>query len=886
MIRQRKLFVSFLLTLLLIISQNAWAKPGEPVFKKLENGLTVIIEEEHTAPVVSVQMWVRVGSADETDKEAGISHVFEHMLFKGTARKKVGEIAQIIESVGGDINAYTSFDKTVYHLTVPSRHFSTGLDIISDAIQRSSFDPAELEKELQVVLEEIRMNEDSPGRKLYKTLLSEAYTRHPYGRPVIGYVNTVESFTREQILGFFNRWYIPNNMTLVIAGDVDAEAALEAVKKEFKGFRKKTDPHKKRPVEPRQKEIRTGVLGQKVQAAHLGLAFHIPKIKDEDTYSLDVLSLILGGGESSRLYRKLKIDASLVHGISSYTMSMKDPGLMLITANLEAKNAASVVSGAVREIRRLEYEGPDLEELERAKFNLESDFIYSRETMDGIASKLGYFDTTLGDINYEKKYLEGIRKVSSGDIKRVAGKYLLTSALSAAVILPEEEKTLVTGPVLVGAAEEADKEARAVFAGKKTDAGVVKVRLDNGITLIVKEAHANPTVAFYATFPGGLRFEDARTNGAGNFTAAMLTMGTGKHSREGLARETEEMAASIGGFSGWNSTGVSGKFLSRFFDKGLDLTAEVIMTPTFPDEEIERLRKDTLAGIKRLEDNLPAYTFKLLYRSLYEKHPYGMPSSGSVETVSALKRDDLVKHYSEFFVPSRMVLVIVGDINSDYAIEKVKAAFKDFKGDSVPLPSPPAEVRQTGIRETGGVKEKEQTHIGIGFLGTTIGDADSYALKVMTEVLSGQGGRLFVNLRDKKSLAYSVAAFSKDGADPGMVGAYIGCAPSKKDEAIAGIFKELEEISTVAVTDSELKRAKMSLIGGYEIGLQEVGSQAADMANNELYGLGYDFHKVYPGKIEAVTKDDILRVAKKYLTLDAYTISVVGPNGATGQQGK
>lgn len=879
MVRQKKLLAYFLLALFFVTCRVAWAKPGEPTLIKLDNGLTVIVEEEHSAPVVSVQMWVKVGSADETDKEAGISHVFEHMLFKGTPTKKVGEIARIVESVGGDINAYTTYDKTVYHLTVPSRHFLTGLDIIGDAIQHSSFDPTELKKELQVVLEELRMNEDNPGRNLYKTLLSEAYTVHPYGRPVIGYVKTVESFTRQQILEFFKRWYIPNNMTLVIAGDVDTAKVLEAVKKEFKDFKKSADPHRKRAVEPQQKDVRTKVLAQNIQDAHLALGFHIPEIKDDDNYALDVLSLILGGGESSRLYKKLKLDDSLVHGISSYTMTMKDPGLFLVTASLEAKNTSAVVSGTLREIKRLEFEGPDPEELEKAKFNLESDFIFSRETMDGIAGKLGYFDTTLGDINYEKKYIAGIRSVSVDDIKRVAGKYLKTSAFSAALILPEADKALVTGNTILAASKEAETAAGVEFAEKKTASDTIKARLENGITLIVKEVHANPTVAFYATFPGGLRFEDPATNGVGNFTAAMLTMGTAKHSREDLAQETDEMAAGIGGFSGWNSSGVSGKFLSRFFDKGVNMLAEVVMTPTFPDKEIERLRKDIIAGIKRQEDNLPAYTFKLLYRSLYRKHPYGMPTYGTIDTVSTLKKEDLVKHYERFFVPDRMVLVIVGDVNKEYAVDKVKEAFKDFKRVAAPLPSPPVEVRQTATRQTGAVKEKEQTHIGIAFLGTTIGNPDSYALKVMTEVLSGQGGRLFVDLRDKRSLAYSLAAFSKEGEDAGMIGAYIGCAPPKKDEAVAGIMSELKKISTEKVTDDELKRAKMSLIGGYEIGLQEVSSQAADMANSELYGLGYDFHKVYPGKIEAVTKDDILRVAKKYLTLNAYTISIVGPNG-------
>lgn len=886
MIRQRKLFVSLLLTLLFIISSQALAKPGEPFITRLDNGLTVIIEEEHTAPVVSVQMWVRIGSADETDKEAGIAHVFEHMLFKGTGKRKVGEIAQIVESVGGDINAYTSFDNTVYHLTVPSRHFPTGLDIISDAIQHSAFDPAELKKELQVVLEELRMNEDSPGRKLYKSLMSMAFTEHPYGRPVIGHVKTVESFTRPQILGFFNKWYIPNNMTLVIAGDVDTDTALASIKRAFKDFRKKPDPHRKRPVEPAQKEIRTDIITQQVNATHLGLAFHIPEIRNEETYAIDVLSVILGGGESSRLYKKLKIDESLVHGISSYAMSMREPGLFLITATLDAKNTTAVISGTVSEIRRLEYEGPDLEELEKAKFNLESDFIYSRETMDGIAGKLGHFQTALGDINYEKKYVEGIRKVTTDDVKRAVNKYLQTGSATTTVILPEDARGLVSSSTVIDAFKTADSAARKELAGKMTDGKTVKVRLDNGITLIVKEAHANPTVAFYAAFPGGLRFEQAATNGAGSFTAAMLTMGTKKQSREDLARETDEMAAGISGFSGWNSTGVSGKFLSRFFDKGLNMLGEVIMNPTFPEDEIEKLRKDILAGIKRQEDNLPAYTFKLLYRALYEKHPYGMPSSGTAETVAAMKRADLVSHYEKFFVPERMVLTVVGDVNKDYAIEKVKAVFKDFKKAVPPPPAPPVEERQTKIRETGAVKEKEQTHIGIGFLGTSIGSPDSYPLKVMTEVLSGQGGRLFVNLRDKKSLAYSVTAFSKEGRDDGMLGVYIGCAPAKKDEAIAGILSELKEISAVRVTGDELKRAKMSLIGGYEIGLQEVSSQASDMANNELYGLGYEFNKVYPEKIEAVTADDILRVAKKYFTLDAYTISIVGPNAGGEAKGK
>lgn len=877
--RFRRVFAAFFVTLLVVSNGIALAAPSEPYKTRLDNGLTVIIEEEHSAPVVSVQMWVNVGGADESEKEGGISHVFEHMLFKGTEKRKVGEIASVIESVGGNINAYTSFDHTVYHLTVPSRHFPTGLDIVGDAIQHSSFDPDELKKELEVVLEEIRMNEDSPGRKLYKKLLAAAYTTHPYKRPVIGYEPVVRTFTREQIIDFFKRWYIPNNMILVITGDVNKDAALKAVKDEFKGFRKAEDPHKPRPVEPQQAGIRSDIISQPIAETHLGMAFHIPELKNPDTYALDVLSGILGAGESSRLYKKLKIEDAIVDDISAYPMSLKDPGLFLITSRLETKNVEKALSAAYTEVKRLAFEGPNHEEIQKAKLNLESEFIYSRETMDGLANKLGYYESSYGDIDYEKKYIEGIRKVTPQDIKRVINRYFIMDNASVTMIVPRAEEGLVSKEAVNASLKTAVEKAKKDFIEPKDSVErITKVRLDNGITLIVKEVRSNPTVAFYAAFPGGLRFENSRDNGAGNFVASMLTRGTNKLTREELAREVDEMAGGLGGFSGWNSAGASGKFLSMYFDKGLGLFADAIQNPAFPEKEIEKLKKDVAAAIKRQEDYLPGYTFKLLYRSLYQKHPYGMPLLGSVETVNSFTREALIKNYETFFVPDRMVLTIVGDINRDYAIAKVKALFRDFRRTGAPLAAPPKEEHQNSVRATGAVKEKAQINIGIGFLGAKIQDEDRYPLHVMTEVLSGQGGRLFVDLRDRQSLAYSVSAVSKEGQDPGIFGVFIASAPEKKDEAIAGIMDELKKIRTEKVSEEELKRAKSAIIGGYEIGLQEVSSQAGDMANNELYGFGYDFSKAFPGKIDAVTTDDVLRVARKYLTLDAYTISIVGPD--------
>ncbi|HEY4706538.1 MAG TPA: pitrilysin family protein [Thermodesulfobacteriota bacterium] len=878
-------FIALLFILASLAGEAVAAERAKPYRTVLDNGLTVVIEEERSAPVVSMQMWVKVGSADETKKIAGISHVFEHMLFKGTKTKPVGQIANMVESVGGDINAYTSFDNTVFHLTIPSRHFSTGLDVISDAVQNSSMDPDELKKELEVVLEELRMNEDNPGRRLFKSILGAAYGVHPYGRPVIGYVETVSAFTRKDIMDFYKKWYVPNNMVLVIAGDVDRDETVRAVKAAFKGFKKSPLPKRDRPSEPEQRQMSEKLFNMTVQDAQLGMAFHIPAVKDEDTFAIDVLQMVLSGGETSRLYKKLKIEDELVHGISGYAMSLRNPGLFFITAVLEPGKVEKTVTTALEEVARLGNEGPDHQELQKAKFNIESDFIYSRETMDGIAGKLGYFEATLGDLDYERKYIDGIRKVTPDDVKRIVAKYFNTGNMTVSVLLPAGKDEGVTLDRVAAAVKAASESAREEAAEEALDEKrTTKYILGNGVSLIVKEVHSNPTVAFYATFPGGLRFEAAEKNGIGNFTAGMLTMGTVKRTREELSREMEEMAGGVSGFSGWNSTGASGKFLSMFFDKGLGLLADVLMNPTFPETEITKLRADTLAAIQRQEDNLASYTFKLLYRELFHAHPYGLPVMGTKESISALTRDDLVEHHHSFFVPERMVLTVVGDVDRDVVFGKVTALFGEFKKTAAPLPIPPVEAPKTAIERTGAVKEREQTHVGIAFLGTTIGDEDSFALRVMTEVLSGQGGRLFLELRDKRSLAYSVSAFSREGVDPGIVGAYIATAPGKKEEAVSGILKELERMAKEPVSAEELNRAKRSIIGNYEIGLQEVSSQASDMANNELYGLGYDFSKVYPEKIDAVTAEDIMRVAKKYLDLNAYVISVVGPNGeASGE---
>jgi zinc protease len=445
--------------------------------------------------------------------------------------------------------------------------------------------------------------------------------------------------------------------------------------------------------------------------------------------------------------------------------------------------------------------------------------------MQGKASQLGYYETISGNLAFEKKYIEGIRKVTAFDIKGVVHKYLDSSNMTFAALLPEGEKQVISEDGIIELVKDTEEKARKRYAEVKEVGEITRVKLENGITVILKEDPSNATVAFYATFPGGLRFETPETNGLSSFMASMLKRGTLKRTREELIRALDETAGGISGFSGRNSTGVSGKFLSKDFHKGLELMADVVMNPTFSPEEIEKLRKDIIASIKSQEDYLPGYTFKLLNKTLYKAHPYGMHVSGELATVSAFTREDLLNHYERIFVPERMVLVIVGDINKDRAVERVKGLFGGFKFNGKPdgMPELPVEKRPATILTTGEIKQKAQTNIGIGFLGTTIVGEDRYALSVLTEILSSQGGRLFVELRDKKSLAYALSAFSRPGVEPGLFALYIGCAPDKKDQAIEGLLKELTNVVTEEVTEEELARAKSRIrdraSGGLEPGL-------------------------------------------------------------------
>jgi zinc protease len=839
----------------------------------LDNGLTVVLKEDHTAPVVALNVWVRVGSADERADEAGMAHVFEHMLFKGTERRAVGEIARTVETAGGDINAYTFFDETVYHITMASRDVATGIDVLADAVQHSTFDADALAAETEVIVEEILRAKDSADRALSQAVFSTAYAEHPYRLPVIGSEESVRSFTREKLIAFLERWYVPNNMTFVAVGDFDAAVVLSQIETAFKSAVPRNDlDHPRRP-EPEQTAPRAIVLRDKFEQTLLGVAWPITGIRDTDTPPLDLLAGVLGGSDASRLHREIVNRRELAYGIYASSFTPVEQGLFFVDAQLEPESVAPTVEAIAREIERLAMFGPSAAELERARTNMLARSALDRETVQGQARKLGVWQALAGGIEREDDYLAAIRVATPDDVRRVAQTYLSPTRATVTALVPQDFEGLTEGDLLAAIqSRTAEPPALTEDLGE----GVLRYVLPNGLRVLVRRNPKVELVAMRLSFLGGLLAETEKTQGISRFVAEMLEHGTETRSAAEMAAEVESIAGDLSGFSGRNSFGISAEWVSDHLETGLELWSDMLLRPKFDEREIEKVRADTSNELVQREDHPDELALDLVNEGIYGGHPYRLQPLGTNESLAAIDEEALESFYARYATPTNGVLAVVGDVDPDRLIQLLTMQLADWQPDvaaELPpraLPSPPTKRRELSLD-----KGREQTHIVIGFPGLTVADADGPALDVLTQVLSGQGGRLFLELRDRQSLAYSVTAFASPGLDPGSWGVYIACAPDKREQAVTGLMAELRRTLEEPILDQEIERARRYLIGTHAVSRQRFGLQASMLSLDELYGLGPLHDLTYPERIEAVAREDVERVARRIIQIGQPVVAVV-----------
>jgi len=841
----------------------------------LDNGLTLHVAPGHPSPVVAVQAWVGVGSADEPAPQAGVAHVVEHMLFKGSTDYGLGELTRAIESGGGEINAWTAFDHTVYHAVLGRDHVEGAIDAIGDALMAPRVDPAELVREREVILEEIRQGSDDPARSVAQSLFATAFVAHPYRRPVIGTADSVKRLGERELVEFFRSYYVADNLTLVIAGDVDPSAVRRSVERRFRAM-PAGRPTRCVATEPVQTAPRASCTMREVSEAYLSVGFHVPSARHPDLAALDVAAILLGQSESARLPRLLRDRDQLATSAYANVHALRDPGLFVLSATARAGDAAATVGALVDHSVGLADE-LTADELDKARISAETAFVRQLETAQGRARSLGWHATVAGDPQFGHVYLDRIRAVRRHDVGNVLRRYLRPDNASIAAILPKRRAS--STKVFT---RDAEKRVKASLTPAPATAAAVEKRvvLPNGLTLLVRRDPSVPVVAMRAVWRGGQRLEDETTAGASTLLSRLITRGCGSLDAAAVADRVDRLGGALGGVTGRNSFGVAAEWLARTWKPGLELLADCVLDPTLPQAELFRERRLLLDDQVAQGDSPSQVAFRTFSEALYGAHPYARDPLGTPASVADLTRARLARFYRDRYPVSAMTLAVVGDVEIDEVIAVVKARLGRAPKSKVVSPvvaMPRLEARTASEREVYRYLQRAQAHLVVGFPGATVDAPDRFALEVLVAILGGQSGRMFAELREKQALAYRVSAHSVEGVDPGFVAVYLSCAPDKLPAAVSAVRSELERVRTSGVTAAELERARSYLIGHHQISMQRRAAVANAIAYHEAYGLGWQTWAGYDDAIRAVRLEDIAAAAATYLRADREITATVSP---------
>jgi zinc protease len=827
----------------------------------LDNGLTVIVREDHSAPVVSAQAWVMTGSIHEGRwLGAGLSHLLEHMLFKGTTSRPGSRIDQEVQEAGGYMNAYTSFNRTVYHIDVPNTGARVALDILCDVMQHATLPEEELAKEKQVILREMDMNQDDPERRASRRLFEVAYTRSPYRFTVIGYPDIFNTLSPADVRAFYREHYVPNNTFFVVVGDVAAETVLAQIREAYAHTPARPLPPFVLPEEPPQTAPREVLEEAPIELGHVHVAWHIPDLRHPDLPALDVLSVLLGVGRSSRLYQQVREKQALVHQVEAWTYSPGGPGLLGMSAVVDADKFPAAREAMLAEVARLRERPVAAAELRKAVKQFLAATLATRKTMQGQAQDLGGSWLAANDLNFSARYLDAIRRVTPADVQRVARQYLTEENRTLYALLP-----LGAAPRRVGVVESAKDQA------------IQKFVLPNGLRLLVKADHRLPFVEYRAALLGGVLAETPQNNGLSQLCAKLLLKGTRRRTAAQLVAEIESLGGSVDTYSANNSFGVTLETLSEDFATGLDVLADVLLQPTFPEVELEREREAQLAAIRAQKDELLRSALRAMRRGLFGPTGYGLDPLGEEESVRQLRRADLQAFHARLVTPQNCVLAIYGDVQPELvkrAVEKTFGRWRAASDAALALPSPPALPQTRRVVET---RDKKQAVLALGWPATTLRDEARHPLELLQETCSDLGSRLFLRIREQLGLAYYVGALHVAGPIPGYFAFYAGTAPDKAEQVERELLQEAESLRANGVTPEELRRAKAKILGQKKIARQDLGTLAMMTALDELYGLGYDYLDAEDALIEAVTPEQIRAVAQKFLRPDAFVLAVVRP---------
>lgn len=825
--------------------------------KELENGLRVILKEDHRSPIVVFSAFIDVGSASEGEYlGSGVSHLLEHMLFKGTKKYPTGDIEYILHKYGGDIAAYTSFDYTGFSITILKEHADIALDVLKEILTAPLFDAKELKKEKQVIEREMDLGKDSPAKGISRLTFSNAYIRHPYRIPIIGYKENFKRLERADLVKFFNSNYTPDRTIIAVVGDIDKDAIFGKIKDLFKGIERGGSALPVLPEEPGQLAEKYVGEAQDIDGAYLNIAFHSTGLLDRDLYALDLLSFILGQGESSTLNEKIRMEKGLVLSVGAYNYTPRYPGLFIISSVLKEENVKNALDEIIKELDTVKQNGVSEKELDKAKNNFLSGYIYQKETIEAQANDLALGELLTGNPHFFESYIEQMRSVTLEEIQQAAARYLTRENMTVAV-LSRSGNTPGPSPESI-----LKSEAREIN----------KITLENGLHVLVSENTHLPILSVSLMFKGGLRVETEETNGISNIASLMFMDGLGSMTRQEIAWLYESKGMSVEPYSANNSLGITINCLKEHTEDGLKLLADLCTDPIIPEEELEREKKEIVSVIQMQDNHVFNHGHRLLKKLLYKTHPYRFQAIGTEESVNKLQRTDVLGFHRDILFADNMVLGIAGDCDA----EEIEALAEKYFSNIPPAgPGPASAVKESPVekvREWAIDTDKEQSLVLFGFPAIDIYGKDRYAVEIMVNMLSSQSGILFENIREEAGLSYAQGGFQVMGIDPGYIAVYVLTSRQNIDKVKDIISREIRSFVKSGASDAELEKTKNHLKAMQEISMQTNASFIFFASLDELYGLGYDNYKAYNKNIDSVTKADIKQAAKKYLTLDRCAI--------------
>lgn len=852
-----------------------------PTVVQLPSGARVVIQptpmRRAGGNAVAIHLWVLAGTADEAPDEHGCAHLLEHMLFKPIELDgKRHDIAAAIETLGGDVNAFTSHDETVFHATVPIAQFEPALHALVQPIARARPMRKDLEQEAQVVIEEIKQYDDDSASRVVQEMVEGLFGRHGYARPVLGREPEVAAHTVGVLRRFLARNYGGERLALVIVGPVNVPAALAAARRALRGFstrvRKRTTAT---PSLPRG--VHVTVRRDDVHEAHIALGWQAPAWPDGAACELEVAATVLGYGESSWLANDLRRSSGLVSDAHASLYASALASTFTITAHAPGPKVEAALKAIVGEVARMGSVSPDAQTLARAKAVLESEAVYRRETVNGLAHALGYYVSLGNDVNLDRAYAERVAKVTPASVRDSVARWLVPSRASLAIVVPNSwSAARVRALVKRGKALLAPARRVARRATPRLDRhGIAVARLNCGLEVRVVSDSSLAMVAGWLVWPGGQRAETPVLAGATSLATALLTRGTSTTDGDTLAREVEGRAAVLDGMSGRNSAALHFECLSRDRELLLRRMFECATDPIFEPTELRRERRLALEDFAADRDDLAGLAFAAASARIYGAHPYGRRRRGTRETLLGLEQATLRRYWASRYPLGRACLAVCGDVTSAETLELIEHLCADLEAPKAAPAWPGTAPKLANDRTVRLRRRREQAHLVLGWPGLTIADPRAPTMEVLIAILSAQAGRLFAATREEEGLVYHVSASSSEGIDAGHVNFYAATSQDKLPRVREVLEREHQRLCREAPTGVELERAAACLIGQADAAMQRRGRVASLMAFNTTYGLGHAAHFAYERRILEVRPRDVLALARDVFRADRQVTAIV-----------